>query len=524
MSAVLTNSVERSVWGRTVALVAFVVVSLLVLYRDTVAAMVAIWSRSETFAHAFLVAPIVLWLIWRQREALAARAPSTGWPWLLAVACAALLWLAGELASVNAATQLALVAMLVFSVPALVGNGAAATIVFPLAFAFFAVPLGEFLMPQMMLWTADFTVAALHLTGVPVYREGLQLVIPTGHWSVVEACSGVRYLIASVMVGTLFAYLNYRSTARRIAFVGVSIAVPIVANWVRAYLIVMTGHLSGNELAAGADHLIYGWIFFGIVIAAMFAVGMAWAEPSDDAAAPSGMARLAARGEVMPRAGRGVALSLLLVAALPRVWVDALEPAAPARAPQLASIELQSAGWQAAATSPAAAWRPAFSGAAAERRWAFAGGDRQVVGLYIGYWRHQDPTNKMVSSENTLVTSSDKQWRRVSSGGATVDGDGRALALRSATLRGSPRADASDAERVLAWQVYWVNGTLVASDWQAKLWGAWHKLLGRGDDAAVLIFFTADDGSGKATDRLAAFVRDHRDPIERALMRIRDGG
>ena len=56
----------------------------------------------------------------------------------------------------------------------------------------------------------------------------------------------MRYLIASFMVGTLFAYLNYRSTRRRLLFVGVSIVVPIVANWLRAYMIVMIGHLSGN--------------------------------------------------------------------------------------------------------------------------------------------------------------------------------------------------------------------------------------------------------------------------------------
>ena len=72
--------------------------------------------------------------------------------------------------------------------------------------------------------------------------------IPSGTWSVVEACSGVRYLMASFMVGTLFAYLNYRSTAPpRWIFVGVSIAVPIVANWLRAYLIVMLGHLSEQQ-------------------------------------------------------------------------------------------------------------------------------------------------------------------------------------------------------------------------------------------------------------------------------------
>ena len=125
------------------------------------------------------------------------------------------------------------------------------------------MPFGEFLLPVLMEYTANFTVTALRLSGIPVYREGLQFVIPSGSWSVVEACSGVRYLIASFMIGTLFAYLNYRSTRRRLVFMGVSIVVPILANWLRAYMIVMLGHLSGNTIAVGVDHLIYGWLFFG---------------------------------------------------------------------------------------------------------------------------------------------------------------------------------------------------------------------------------------------------------------------
>ena len=76
----------------------------------------------------------------------------------------------------------------------------------------------------------------------------------------------MRYLIASLVVGTLFAYLNYTTMWRRIAFVGVSIVVPIVANWLRAYMIVMLGYLSDNRIAIGVDHIIYGWLFFGLVM------------------------------------------------------------------------------------------------------------------------------------------------------------------------------------------------------------------------------------------------------------------
>jgi exosortase A len=283
MSAALPMPPQaRRPWPRALGALALLLAALLWLYRDTALGMVGIWLRSETFTHAFTVPPISLWLIWRRRAQLARLTPRPV-PWLLLpMALVALAWLAGQLVVVNAITQFALVTLLVLSVPAVLGWQVADAIRFPLLFLYFAVPFGEFLMPLLMDWTADFTVWALQRTGIPVLREGLQFTIPSGQWSVEAACSGIRYLMASLMVGVLFAYLNYRSMLRRWVFVGVSILVPIVANWVRAYLIVLLGHLSGNELATGADHLVYGWLFFGLVIVLLLALGAMWSQPEVD--------------------------------------------------------------------------------------------------------------------------------------------------------------------------------------------------------------------------------------------------
>jgi exosortase len=56
--------------------------------------------------------------------------------------------------------------------------------------------------------------------------------------------------------------------------VALSIAVPIVANWVRAYLIILMGYLSSMRLAVGVDHLIYGWIFYAAVMLLLLWVGL----------------------------------------------------------------------------------------------------------------------------------------------------------------------------------------------------------------------------------------------------------
>lgn len=251
-----------------------VIMGILGIYYQTTWSMVATWNRSETYAHGFLILPFSIYMIWTRRRQLLLLDHQPNFLALIALCGLGFIWLIATLASVQIVTQYMLVAMIPIIVWAILGNRILIATAFPLVYLFFAVPFGDVLIPPLIDFTADFTVRALQLTGVPVFREGTFFSLPTGNWSVVEACSGLRYLIASVTLGTLYAYLTYFSFKRRIIFIILSIIVPIIANGIRAYLIVMTGHLSGMTLAVGVDHLIYGWIFlvlsccyyFGLVL------------------------------------------------------------------------------------------------------------------------------------------------------------------------------------------------------------------------------------------------------------------
>ena len=44
--------------------VAIAVIGILGVHWRTMASIVAIWIRSETFAHGFIIAPMCIWLVW----------------------------------------------------------------------------------------------------------------------------------------------------------------------------------------------------------------------------------------------------------------------------------------------------------------------------------------------------------------------------------------------------------------------------------------------------------------------------
>jgi exosortase A len=501
------GSIRARTWRIALAALVLALVWIGLWYWSTAAAIVGIWIRSETFAHGFVVAPISLWLIYRMRHRLASFVPRPGWIAFPFLAIASFVWLLGKFGAVNAVSQVAFVAMLVLAVPAVLGLRVTRAIVFPLGFLFFSVPLGEFLLPTLMDHTANFTVFALRASGVPVYREGLQLVIPNGRWSIVEACSGIRYLVASLMVGTLFAYLNYRTIWRRWMFVAVSIVVPIVANWMRAYLIVMLGYLSDNKLATGVDHLIYGWLFFGFVMLVMFWIGSLWHERTP---AKALQPQDSAGQDITARAASPARLwcAALAVIAVTLAWPLVISTIQRGGDPAVTLNSVDVPGWN--GTPVDAAWTPHFETPSAVRHESLRRGS-DTVGLYVAYYRGQTTERKLVSSNNVLVQSNDKVWARISEGRRDVMIDGAPRAVATEQIRGH------DGQSITAWKWYWAGGRLTSSDVVAKALIAWSGLTGQGDDSAVIVVYAPANAVRRPEQTLEAFTREAWPSIAAAL-------
>ncbi len=494
---------------------ALIATAIFAWHAQTFMAMARTWWNTETYAHGLLVLPIFGYLVWRVRDRLAAAPVRPYAPALAGVALAGFIWMLGDLSATVGVAQFGMVAMVPLAICAVLGTAVVRAIAFPLAFLFFAIPFGGFMLPWLMEMTADFTVSALRLSGVPVYREGMSFLIPSGAWSVVEACSGLRYLIASFMVGTLYAYLTYRSPRRRLLFIGLSLVVPLAANWLRAYLIVMLGHLSDNRLAAGVDHLIYGWVFFGMVMLLMYWIGARWREDLDDTPPARAPVADATTASTLPRRAIAVAFAALLAVGIWKPAAHALD-AQTAAGPVVLSALVPAAGWQ-LAERPQVEWTPTTLDApAASLTQAFRRGDAAVV-LHVAYYRNQDEHSEAVSGEGELTGNSDLQWKRADVRGIDV----RVAGQQTRALR----ADVIGArDRLIAWRWYWVGGRMTANPYAAKAYLAWSMLRGQGDDSATVVLYTRKrDATDHGDERLAAFVADMSSQLLASLRHAQAG-
>jgi exosortase A len=498
----------------TILLIALAFLAPCVFYFATARSIVDTWIKSETFAHGFIIVPICLWLIWRRRENFRLLPPTPWWPALGLVALAGFGWLLARLGEVQVVQQYMFVAMLPLTALALFGRRLAGSLAFPLLFVLAAVPFGEIFIGPLIQFTADFTVRAVQLTGIPVLRNGTHFELPSGSWSVVEACSGVRYLISSVTIGLLYAYLTYRSTARRVVFIIFSIIVPVIANGLRAYMIVMIGHLSGMKLATGVDHIIYGWLFFGLVMFIMFWIGNYWRE--DEAVAPAAIApsHLAGRTGNFTGAGAGklgaITAALIALAALWPVFAAYNQRAT--HNPQPAQFGPVGIKWPAA---PAfSTWTPDYMAADASFAGTYRAATGSPVGLTVLYYRNQASDKALISSVN-VVSSHEQHWDQTGSAVRSEQLAGTAFTLRETRLQ-------SPTGKMLVWHWKWIDNRVTANDYAGKLWQAQAKLMFRGDDgAAVMVTAPYDEDPEVARTAMRAFLEANLTPVEAALTAAR---
>lgn len=241
-------------------------------------AAVGVWIESTAYGHCFLVAPIAAYLVWDRRDSLRGLVPRPNPALLLLGLPLPFAWFAAERLGIMEGRQLVALGFVELLFLVVLGWRLFHALLGPLLYLVFLVPFGAFVTPVLQGFTAHFIDVGLTVLGIPHFSNDMYIEIGAGTFFVAEACAGLRFLIASVAFGVFFALLNYTSPWRRAVFMVASVVVPIVANGFRALGIVVLGQVLGSADAAAADHIIYGWVFFSIVMLLLVAAGLPFRE------------------------------------------------------------------------------------------------------------------------------------------------------------------------------------------------------------------------------------------------------
>lgn len=236
------------------------------LYHGILVNLVSQWWNDPDFSHGFFIPMFSGLVIWRMRRQLLSLNPAPSWSGLLIVVGALITLVVGVLGAELFLSRSSLLLILAGLVVLFFGWRVFGVTLFPWAVLFLMIPIPAILYNQLtfplQFLASKFATGLLSLAGVPVLREGNVIRLPAMSLEVVEACSGIRSLMALTSLGVVFVYFLESRLWKRIALVIATVPIAVAANALR---IMGTGLLVqywDPDKAQGFFHEFSGWVIF----------------------------------------------------------------------------------------------------------------------------------------------------------------------------------------------------------------------------------------------------------------------
>ncbi len=323
---------NRYKWQLAIICVVFVILLMFFLFWNGIRSAVSLWIHSGTYNHCFLILPIFFYMVWSDRTELKGFTPRPSLWGGGVILLFASLWLLCFLSGVAEGVQFAIIGIVQGVFLTLFGWRVYVLLAVPFCYLWLLVPSGEFIVPTLQLVTAKSAAGLLDLVGIATFRDGIGIEVPSGAYIVAPGCAGLNFVLAALATSAAYAELIYRSWRRRVAFVLALLALAVVGNALRVFLIIAIAHATNNIGDIVDDHILYGWGFFSLLLFAAMALGQRFRQdrPISGTARP----RAPASPPTVPSAAilTAAAFSSALVVTAPLVvglcWPDVERPVA----------------------------------------------------------------------------------------------------------------------------------------------------------------------------------------------------
>lgn len=238
----------------------------------------ASWNEENDQVHCWAIIPIFFALLYLKREQIwaAAKEPAnSGIWWVVAGVVTYVLsvrMVQGRLA-IWALTPL-VYGMVVY----LWGRKVGRLFIFPCIFLAFMTPIGGVVQGTAGLQAKTATAIRVmsSICGIPIDVDGATIRSPDGRFEPMEVaggCSGIRSLMAMLMLSALYAEFTMRTPLKKFALFCCSILFALLGNFVRVFSVVIFARFLDPKTATGLYHDWSGFVFFPVAVLAMVGTG-----------------------------------------------------------------------------------------------------------------------------------------------------------------------------------------------------------------------------------------------------------
>ena len=143
-------------------------------------------------------------------------------------------------------------------------------VIFPCFFLIFLVPVWGVLTPYLQELSTRAVSIIMNYTGIPTYVEGNLITIPPGVFEIAGGCSGLRYLLVSLSISSLFIFLHIKKFSHGFWFLTAAILGALLINWIRITALIAIGYFTDMESNLMHDHNDFGWYLYVPFLIALF--------------------------------------------------------------------------------------------------------------------------------------------------------------------------------------------------------------------------------------------------------------
>jgi len=245
---------------------------LILCYAPILYRLVAQWATDEDMGYGFFVPVLAGFIAWQRRQKLMAIPRKTNNWGLVLVVCAALQSIAATLGAELFTARLSFVIALFGVVLYLGGKAWVKALLFPLLLLLFMIPIPQILYARLtmglQMLASELGETLISWMGIPVFRTGNIIELPSQSLDVVEACSGIRSLMSLTFLSLIYAYFSDKRIWMRWVLLIATIPIAILANGARVAITGLMSEINTN-LAKGAYHELEGYIVFIVALGAL---------------------------------------------------------------------------------------------------------------------------------------------------------------------------------------------------------------------------------------------------------------
>src|SRR6185369_2163918 len=264
-------------------------------YIDTPSLLSWMWNAynapNSEDGHGNLIPIVVLGLFWWKRKELLAVRWQLWWPGLGLVVFALLLHMTGYVVQQQRLSIIALFTGIYGLMGLVWGREWLQRSFFPFVLLLFCLPVGSLAesitFPLRMLVTKISVAISHHALGVDVIQSGSQIFDPHQKfgYDVATACSGIRSLISLLALTTIYGFVVFRATWKRLLMVAVAVPLAVLGNVVRITGVIIAAEAFGQDVGAKV-HDGAGFVTFAVAIVCVMLLSH-WMKEDREAMVPA---------------------------------------------------------------------------------------------------------------------------------------------------------------------------------------------------------------------------------------------